>query len=422
VRLKGGDPFVFGRGGEEALALQATGCAFEIVPGVTSGVAASAYAGIPVTHRGIASAVTFITGHEDPTKPDSSICWSALAQNNGTLVFYMGVRNLPLIAQRLMENGRAPETPVALIAWGTYSHQKTILGTLENIAENASAVQPPALIIVGEVVALREQLNWFEQRPLFGKRVVVTRSRAQASDLSSRLEMLGAEVLEFPVIRIEPPLDPAPLQFAARHTRDFHWIIFTSVNGVDAFFGALQSEGLDTRVLGHTQVCAIGPATAQALEKYGVRADLLPPKYVAESVAETFAARCDLKGKSILLPRADIARGFLADALRKQGADVEEVEAYRTVLESPDGLDALKTHLATGKIYAITFTSSSTVRNFIQLVGEDSVRALPSSVCLISIGPETSKTLHEFTALPVEEASVFTIDGVVEQLLLQRMR
>ncbi|HBF35351.1 TPA: uroporphyrinogen-III C-methyltransferase, partial [Candidatus Sumerlaeota bacterium] len=362
VRLKGGDPFVFGRGGEEALALHEAGCAFEIVPGVTAGVAASAYAGIPVTHRGIASAVTFITGHEDPTKEDSAINWPALAQGNGTLVFYMGVRNLPLIAQRLIENGRPAETPVALIGWGTYPRQQTITGTLENIAQRAAGLQPPALIVVGEVVALREQLNWFEQRPLFGKRVVVTRSRAQAGELSRRLETLGADVIEFPVIRIEPPKNPKPLRLAVRETSNYQWIIFTSVNGVDAFFNALHAEGLDTRSLGHTKVCAIGPATSQALEKYGVHSDLTPPKYVAESIAETFVQQEDLTDQSVLLPRADIARSFLADALRNQGAEVEEVEAYRTVLESPNNLDAMRSDLAEGRVAAITFTSSSTVR------------------------------------------------------------
>jgi len=419
VRLKGGDPFVFGRGGEEALALREAGCAFEVVPGVTAGVAAPAYAGIPVTHRGLTSTVTFVTGHEEPGKAESDIDWEHLACGSGTLVFYMGVSNLRGIAARLIELGRRPDTPAALIRWGTWPAQQTLTGTLENIAERAEAAgfKPPAVTVVGEVVSLREQLSWFETRPLFGRRIVVTRSRAQAGELSRRLEALGAEVIEFPVIRIAPPEDPAPLEGAIGRIAEYQWIVFTSVNGVDAFFETLRRQGRDARVLHGARICAIGPATCARVREQGLSVDLMPAEYVAESVADTFARLGVSKGARFLLPRADIARSFLPKALEGMGAIVDEVVAYRTVLDAPAGAEDLPGMLRDGGIDAVTFTSSSTVRNFAKIVGEDCLRGIGEKVLLASIGPETTKTLREFTSQAIRQATEYTMDGLAELLV-----
>ncbi|HUT23985.1 MAG TPA: uroporphyrinogen-III C-methyltransferase [Sumerlaeia bacterium] len=457
VRLKGGDPFVFGRGGEEALALREAGLRFEVVPGVTAGVAAAAYAGIPVTHRGLTSTLAFVTGHEKPDKESADIDWEPLAKGFGTVVFYMGVGNLPMIAERLRAHGRSDSTPVAVVRWGTWPRQETVTGTLADIAEKveAAGLKPPAVIVVGEVVALREQLNWFERRPLFGRRIVTTRSRAQAGDLSRRLEELGAEAIEFPVIRTAPPEDPDPLRRAAAEAGSYDWLVFTSVNGVDAFFEALRGQGLDARSLAGTAICAIGPATATRVEKHGLIADLLPPKYIAESVAESLRAlgakerrgrdardtagetpalqddmsalqdetpalpdeTLALRGLRVLLPRSDIARSFLPEALEEMGAEVTEVVAYRTALEEPESVEEIREGLRDGTISAVTFTSSSTVRNFVRVVGEEAVRDLSDEVCLVSIGPETSRTLRQYTKGEIAEAAEYTIPGLVDLLV-----
>jgi uroporphyrinogen III methyltransferase / synthase len=424
VRLKGGDPFVFGRGGEEALALREAGCAFEVVPGVTAGVAATAYAGIPVTHRGLASAVTFITGHEDPDKEESAVDWESLGRSTGTLVFYMGVSNLRGIAARLIEAGRRADTPVALIQWGTWPAQRTLTGTLGDVAEKAEAAgfKPPAVTVVGDMVSLREQLSWFEERPLFGRRIVVTRSRAQASDLSRRLEALGAEVIEFPVIRIEPPEDRAPLEAAVGRVAEYQWIVFTSVNGADAFFAVLRAQGKDARALCGARVCAIGPATAARVAEHGLIVDLVPPEYVAESVAESFARVGGVSGARFLLPRAADARSFLREALEGMGAIVNEVVAYRTVLEAPQNVEDLQKQLLDGAVDAVTFTSSSTVRNFAQLVGEDCLRKAGEKVLFASIGPETTKTLREYTDARIGQAAEYTMSGLVALLTSELMK
>lgn len=418
VRLKGGDPFVFGRGGEEAIALHEAGLRFEIVPGVTAGIAAAAYAGIPVTQRGMTCTMTFVTGHEDPTKEDSDINWEQLAKGIGTIVFYMGVGNLPKISRQLIDNGRAPDTPVALVQWGTWAKQRTITGTLTDIANKVleAGFKPPALIIVGEVVSLREQLNWFESRPLFGKRIVVTRSRAQVGDIARTLEELGAEVIEFPVLRIAPPSDPAPLKKAASEAGTYDWLVFTSVNGVDAFFAALHEQGLDTRALAGTKICAIGPATCSRIESQGLIIDLMPPKYIAESIMEELEKVGDVAGKRFLLPTADIARSYLPETLTAKGAEVTKIDAYATVLEEPDNIDEIRKALREGLLSAITFASSSTVRNFVQLVGEETFKETNASVLLASIGPETSKTLRQYTNASFEEAEQYTIPGLVDLL------
>ncbi|MBM4018286.1 MAG: uroporphyrinogen-III C-methyltransferase [Planctomycetes bacterium] len=416
VRLKGGDPFVFGRGGEEALALAEAGIEFEIVPGVTAAIAAAAYAGIPVTHREMASAVGLVTGHEADDKPGSALDWGALARWKGTLVFYMGAANLAVISRNLEAHGAAGDTPAAVIHWGTTPRQKVVAAALRDLPAAAAeaGVRPPAVILVGEVARLRGRLTWYERRPLFGRRIVVTRARAQASDLAASLEALGAEVVEAPAIRIEPASDPRPLRDAARRAAGFDWIVFTSVNGVDAYFDALAAEGLDARALAGRRIAAIGPATAARLMGRGIRADLQPDPFTGAAVAKALAARGRLAGVRILLPRADIAPKELADALAAQGAAVCEVAAYRTAPEA-GGAEAVREGLAGGTIDWLTFTSSSTVKNLLGAVGAQAVRG--SRVRVASIGPTTSAALREAGLEPHVEAGEHTIPGLVAAIV-----
>lgn len=417
-RLKGGDPFLFGRGGEEAIHLHQAKVPFEVVPGISAAIAVPAYAGIPVTQRGYTSSFAAVTGHEDPTKESSDIDWSKLATAAGTLVFFMGVRNLPMIAGQLMKNGRSPDTPVALIRWGTTPNQKTVVGVLENIAELSAKqnITPPALIVVGEVVALRDQLTWFEDRALFGKRIVVTRARAQASDLTRRLEDLGADVVELPVIKIMPPDDPAPLEKACADLGGFDWVVFTSVNAVDAFFDRVRASGGDARAFAGLKICAIGPATSSRLEEFGLRADLIPEKYVAESIFEALSGRGEIAGARFLLPRANIARPALRELLEKGGGHVTEVTAYQTVVEPSSALK-VDSVIAGGKVDAVTFTSSSTVKNFVDLLGETRLAEIAKSAVFASIGPMTSKTMGDLGIEVHCEAASYTIPGLVDALL-----
>ena len=415
-RLKGGDPFVFGRGGEEALALLEVGVPFEIVPGVTSAIAAAAYAGIPVTHRGVATSFAAITGHEDPTKGESSIRWDRLATGVDTLVFLMGVGNLPHIVENLVANGRPAGTPVALVRWGTTPKQRVVTGTLADIVERVAAarLKSPALIVVGEVVALREQLKWFDQRPLFGKRVVVTRSREQASALTEKLEALGASVTEAPTIRIEDLADYAEVDSALRQLATYDWVVFTSVNAVQHVRRRLDVLGLDARAFGGVQLCAIGPATGAALRQFGLRPELVPERFVAESVVEAFAEH-DLAGKRVLLPRALEARELIPEKLAERGAHVDVVPVYRTVADERSA-DMLKQLVASGEVDVLTFTASSTVHNFVKLVGEEAAHALPAEVVCASIGPVTSRTAEEYGLTVAVEASEHTIDGLADAL------
>ncbi|MHB8377227.1 MAG: uroporphyrinogen-III C-methyltransferase, partial [Dehalococcoidia bacterium] len=331
VRLKGGDPFVFGRGGEEAEALVAAGLPFEVVPGVTSAVAAPAYAGIPVTHRALASSFAIVTGHEDPAKGDTSIDWAKLATGIDTLVFLMGTARLGEIARRLIDNGRAPTTPAAVIEWGTLSRQRTVTGTLATIdaAVREAGIAPPAVTVVGEVVRLRDGLRWFDTRPLFGKRVLVTRTRQQASDLSRALAAMGAEPVELPTIEIVPNTDAAQLAAAldALKTAAYGWCVFTSANAAGIFLAHLRDAGLDARAFGRTRIAAIGPGTAEALARAGLRADLLPDRFVAEGLLDAFRARV-MRGQRVLLPRAAGARDALVGGLAAMGAHVEELTLY----------------------------------------------------------------------------------------------
>lgn len=412
VRLKGGDPFVFGRGGEEAEALQAAGVPYEVVPGITAGVAVPAYAGIPVTHRGVSASVAFVTGHEDPTKDESDVDWDHLARGVGTVVFYMGVRRMEANLRRLREAGRPADTPAAVIQWGTYPAQRSVTGTvatLPRLAEEAG-IGAPAITIVGEVVALRESLAWFERRPLFGRRIVVTRARAQASELVERLSALGAEVFQFPTIRVVQAPQLEPLRRAVAEADSYDWIVFTSVNGVQRFWAELRRAGGDTRSLRGVSLCAIGPATAAAIELEGAQADLIPDRYIAEGVIEALRGHGQLEGARILLPRAEQARSVLPEALRESGAEVDDVVAYRTVLDAADAAE-LRERLDAGQVDLITFTASSTVRNFVELVGTEIGDAR-----VASIGPITSDTARE-VGLPVHvEAEVHSIPGLVGAL------
>ena len=412
VRLKGGDPFVFGRGGEEAQGLAREGIAFEVVPGVTAGVAAPAYAGIPVTHRGVSSAVTFVTGHEDPEKDQSDIDWSHLGGVGGTIVFYMGTRRMAENLDLLIANGRAADTPAAVIEWGTYPRQRTLSATLGTLAREATAagIGAPAIVVVGEVAGLRDQLAWFENRPLYGKRILVTRARAQASSFAAQLEELGAEVVQFPTIRIAPALDSEPLRRAVNQIDHYDWIVFTSVNGVEYLWEELRASGRDTRSLAGVSLCAIGPATAASLEMHGAHADVVPAEFVSEAAVPAMLAESPLAGARVLLPRADIARSALPELLRAEGAEVHEVTAYRTVIDDHES-ESMRDELNRTSIDLITFTASSTVRNFVQLFGTNTGGAK-----VASIGPITSRTARELGLEVDVEAAEYTIPGLVQAI------
>ncbi|MCL6440538.1 MAG: uroporphyrinogen-III C-methyltransferase [Thermoleophilum sp.] len=405
VRLKGGDPFVFGRGGEEAEALAAAGVRFEVVPGVTAGIAAPAYAGIPVTHRAEASAVAFITAHEDPCKGESALDWRALARFPGTLVFYMGVRRLAAVSERLRAEGRSPDEPCAVVADGTRATQRTVTGTLATIAERVAAagVQPPAVLVVGAVCALRERLAWAERRPLHGAVVVVTRARPQQSAIARRLRALGAEVVEAPAIRIRPLPPPPELATIER----FGLVCLTSPNGARLLVDGLLAQGRDARALARAQIAAIGPGTAAALAERGLRADIVAERFVAEGLVEALSD-VEVADRDVLIARAAEARDTLVEALAARGARVTVAPLYETVHEPlPDyARDDLE------RATYITFTASSTVRSF--LAGGGTV---PRGARVVSIGPITSAALREAGIAVDVEASRHDIDGLIEALV-----
>ena len=401
VRLKGGDPFIFGRGGEEVEALAAAGIPFEIVPGVTVPLGVAAYTGVPLTHREHTSAVTFVTGHNV-----DAIDWSREGAAD-TLVLFMGLVNFAAIAQELIRHGRSPETPAMAVRWATRPDQQTIVGTLTTLPKllEQAAMKPPATIVIGEVVALRERFNWFERLPLFGQRIVVTRDRRQSSQLAEPLEALGAEVLFAPVLEITSAADPGPLAAAIQQLESYDWLIFTSANGVRSFVEALDHSPRDLRAL-RGKLCAIGPATRAELEALHLRVDVMPQEYVAESLVEALAAE-NLRGKCVLLPRAAVARDVVPDALRARGARVDVVEAYRTVVPADA---AARVQVALGrKPHWIAFTSSSTVKHFVALAG----RAALAGMQIASIGPVTSQTARELGLDVQVEASPHTIEGLV---------
>ncbi|MEN8199350.1 MAG: uroporphyrinogen-III C-methyltransferase [Thermodesulfobacteriota bacterium] len=398
VRLKGGDPFIFGRGGEEVEVLAASGIDFEVVPGVTSATAAATYAGIPITHREHTASVAFLTGHEDPTKPGSNIDWAKLATGAGTLVVYMGIKNLPVIVENLIANGRDPKTPVAVVRWASTPEQRSVVGTLETIADivRESGIKPPALIIVGEVVTLRDKIDWFEKRPLFGKKVVVTRTREQASELMAGLEEYGANCLEYSTIKIEPMDSYESFDEELDRLEEYHWILFTSLHGVKYFFERLYEKGMDARSMKGTEIAAVGRATADLLMEYGVRADLLPAVFTGEGLAEALLDE-GIEGRNILIPRAEQARQILPEMLRGAGAQVTVTPVYKNV--APEGKrERLREELESGQVDMVTFTSSSTVRNFLSMVGAESaseLKRLMHEVRIAAIGPITAKTVTD---------------------------
>jgi uroporphyrinogen III methyltransferase/synthase len=415
VRLKGGDPYVFGRGGEEALALEAAGVPFEVVPGITSAIAGPAVAGIPVTHRQLASSFAVVTGHEDPTKPDSSLRWNGLANGPDTLVFLMGVEQLESIVENLRRFGRPAAEPVAAIRWATTPDQEVVAGTLGDIVDRvrSAGLRPPAVLVVGPVVGLRDRLDWRKRLPLAGLRVLVTRARQQASALSARLAELGAAPLEYPTIEIRPVDDPAPLDRAIGEIGRFDWLVFTSTNGVEAFWERLVAGGKDSRALAGRRICAIGPSTAAALAGRGIVADWVPDQFVTAGVLEGFRAY-DLRGAEVLLARADIAPPLLAEGLAEQGARVTEVTAYRTV-PSAESRDRLLGALEARAIDVITLTSSSTARNLVDGIGGR--LELLAGLTIASIGPVTSATARELGLAVDVEGDVHTIPGLVDALV-----
>ncbi len=418
VRLKGGDPFVFGRGGEEAEVVAEAGIPFEVIPGVTSAVAVPAYAGIPVTHRTMASTVTFVTGHEDPTKDESVVEWPRLATVNGTLVFLMGVKNLPLIVEKLLQEGKSPDTPVALIRRGTYMSQQTVTGTLANIVAQAKAVnlQPPTVIVIGAVVSLRERLDWFEQRPLFGKRILVTRPKHQAAAFSHILEAYGAEAIECSTLEIVPPLSWKELDEAILKIQNYDWLVLTSVNGVQAFMKRLQFHCRDIRSLAGLQLCCIGPRTAAEAAKFGISADYVPDEYQAEGVLATMK-KVGVSGQQVLIPRAEVAREILPEQLREMGATVDVVPSYRAVPPSME-IEGLKQRFRQGDIHFITFASSSTVRNFCEIFeSREEMVQMTKKVTMACIGPITAETVFEYGLSVDIVAKENTIPALAEAIV-----
>jgi uroporphyrinogen III methyltransferase / synthase len=402
VRLKGGDPFIFARGGEEMEALASAGLPFEIVPGVTTPLGIAAYTGVPLTHREHSSAVTFVTGHNV-----QAIDWSKIGAAE-TIVLFMGLVNFPEIARALIEQGRSPATPAMAVRWATRPDQETIVGTLENLPQRLAdaRMKPPATIVIGEVVALREKFNWYERLPLFGQRIVITRDRSQAQELAEPLEALGAAALLLPAIEIREASDPAPLDNAIAALDSYDWLIFTSANGVRHFIDRLDRSPQDLRNL-KSRICAIGPATKAAVEGLHLKVDLMPREYVAESLVEAFANEA-LQFRRILLPRAAVARDLVPRELSRMGATVDVVEAYRTV--PPAGLADAAQAIFDRKPHWITFTSSSTVTNFLAAAGREALEG----VKIASIGPITSATLHEHQLTPTIEADPHTIGGLVD--------
>jgi uroporphyrinogen III methyltransferase / synthase len=402
VRLKGGDPFIFARGGEEMEALASAGLPFEIVPGVTTPLGIAAYTGVPLTHREHSSAVTFVTGHNV-----QAIDWSKIGAAE-TIVLFMGLVNFPEIARAMIAKGRSPSTPAMAVRWATRPDQETIVGTLENLPQRLAdaRMKPPATIVIGEVVALREKFNWYERLPLFGQRIVITRDRTQAQELAEPLEALGAEALLLPTIEIREASDPAPLDHAIAMLDSYDWLIFSSVNGVRHFIDRLDRSPQDLRNM-KSRICAIGPATKAAVEGLHLKVELMPREYVAESLVEAFAKET-LQFRRILLPRAAVARDLVPRELSRMGATVDVVEAYRTV--APAGLAGAARAIFDRKPHWITFTSSSTVTNFIAAAGREALEG----VKIASIGPITSATLHEHQLAPTVEADPHTIAGLVD--------
>ncbi|MDL2306542.1 uroporphyrinogen-III C-methyltransferase [Desulfovibrio sp. OttesenSCG-928-C06] len=416
ARLKGGDPYIFGRGGEEAEELLAAGVPFEVVPGITSAMASTAYAGIPLTHRAFSSSVTFATGHEDPTKSNSAHNWDALARSGSTLVFYMGMKNVGEICNRLMAGGLPGKTPAAVIRWGTTSKHQSLVSTLKNLPADVqrNGLTAPALIVVGKVVDLHSQLNWFEKKPLLGKGIVVTRAREQASDIAGLLMEQGANVIQFPTIDIKPLPDYSEVRKVLGYIGSYDWVAFTSVNGVKFFWEQLYALGLDSRALSSCKIAAIGPSTAQALKAKGIKADFIPERFVAESVVKGLLT-LGVKDKRILIPRAAVARDVLPVQLREAGASVDVLPIYETK-PSDANKDEVLQQLEAGAIQCLTFASSSTVDNFMELIPAATLKNYPE-LKYACIGPVTAKTLEKYGISCDYQPTDYTIPALVDILL-----
>jgi uroporphyrinogen III methyltransferase/synthase len=421
ARLKWGDPFVFDHGGSEALFLHEQGVRFEVVPGVPAGVGFPSYAGVPITYPGGGDTITFIRGHEDEGKTPAALDWASLARLDGTLVCYAGPQQVPHILQELIAHGRPPDESVAIVYEGTLPTQQTIVGSLDDIAARAgrSADRRPAVLIVGRVVALREHLRWFDERPLFGKRVLVTRPREQAAELVERLEAEGADTVEAPMIRMEPPDDYGPLDEACARAGTFDWIIFSSAVAVDAFIDRLLKSPLDLRALGGVKLCAVGPATADRLARHGLKVDLTPAEYRAEAVIHAISQTTSVRGLKILLPHADIGREVIADELRKQGADVTEVVAYRTVATDPEheGEPDVYRMLLERSLDVVTFTSPSAVRSFVGMLGREPAADLLRTTLVAAIGPVTAKAATQFGIQTAIVPEAYTVPALVDAIV-----
>lgn len=416
TRLKGGDPYVFGRGGEEGELLKEEGIEFEVVPGITSAIGGLCYAGIPITHRDYASSFHVITGHlRDDDKENPEINWNALANTNGTLVFLMGVANLQKISSNLIKEGKSKDTPVALISWATRSNQRVITSTLENVYETAvrENVKPPTLIAVGDVVELRDKLNFFESKPLFGKNVIVTRSRTQSSSLVSKISDLGGNPIEVPTIKIEKIENNIALENEIKNIKDYTYLILTSKNAVDIFFDKLDEIDLDSRVLANLKVCAIGSATAKEIKNRGIKADIVPEKFVAEYLFEELKDILKDSDK-VLIPRSKNARDFLVDKI-SEICEVKEVHIYETVLDDSKKDEVLDI-LNSGEADYITFASSSTVTNFVDIIGKENIDKL-NELKVISIGPITTQTAKDLNISIYKEADIATIDGMIDCIM-----
>jgi len=412
VRLKGGDPFVFGRGSEEAEALAEAGVPFEVVPGVTAGIAAPAYAGIPVTHRGLSTSVTFVTGHEDPLKEKNTVDWSALARAGGTIVLYMGVKSLPRIASTLISAGMPAETPAAAVRWGTYGKQQTVTATVATLADEIqrAGLEAPVITVIGPVVALRNSIAWFDKRPLFGKRILVTRAQAQAATLSELLIAEGADVVEMPATRVEA-LDPSDVESAIAGLGGYEWVIFTSQNGVRVFWDALRRKELDARAFANAKVAAVGPATAEALLDRGIAVDVSPERFVAEALLDALRERKDVRGCRVLYAAAEGARDVLPEGLSDMGAQVDRISLYRSVADGA-GADDVRATLVNGEVDLVTFTSASAVRAFVSAVGDDAGKRAKAA----SIGPVTSEAIRAAGIDIAVESDVATMSGLVEAI------
>lgn len=418
VRLKGGDPYVFGRGSEEAMFLHEQGVPVEVVPGLTSAIAAPAYAGIPVTHRGIATTLTLITGHEDPTKSQTQVNYQALAQlasQGGTLCFYMGMGRLQVISDQLQKHGLSGQTPAAVVQWGTLCRQRSVRTSLSDLQPTVdrAGLSAPAIIVVGRVVDVDPlgALNWFEKRPLFGKTIVVTRTRHQISEVRYLLESRGAHVLEAPTIRLLPPKDWSLIDQAIRGVKTYDWLVLTSANGVEGLEQRLAAMELDSRHLAGVKVAAIGSATAAALQAMGIQPDLVPHEFVAESLAAELIAREPMRGRKVLMLRADIARPLLREKLQEAGAVVDDLCIYQTLPAEQLPQEVLQA-IRESRVDMVVFSSSSTARNFVSLLGEDRTRMSPVPVA--SIGPITTQAVHELGLNLQVEAETYSIPGLVE--------